>query len=571
MPKASDLFPIDDFYVSDAIHDTAYFRSRSVHELAEGQCTLEGVKEDEKLDLVKAYNKTTKVRPPSITKGFKRPKFSDMDIALIQASYTTVPLSTLAHLLGTTENHVKATYKETNKYHIPLFPLISVVDTSRYIEPNIERVIYNSDELNHVDDPRTYKELLRLNVTEYRHDADILKRFTSKNIDPLDIERTLSRLALRVFISENVQEEYFGFYGKSWSENHRGVLTGGIPTREITPYFSYYKSRNKKMKYLYHFTQHPVKYNHELLKALNPPSNLSNKQLVALSVMLNCTPNYIHTLHPTMENYPYTTDITKFSNYRPNKENRFYLPYLVARPKLYERALGSPILDNNMKLRYAMYNVKRLKHEVISYKEDTYYFGIRCLKCNVFLTPHTVSSCPHMKLKSTLLSKRTFTPPNVKQKQVTLHLNKIKDDRLLNIITNHFNLTSFGSTDATQARSGSTPNLNTFDGTKIKSPHTYSYGRNLTRTSGKTPSYTSYNRHQYRFNTKTYQHLEVFTSDTINALTDFTLHYYKYSTKVKTVKPNTLGLYDISTYNVYELYTQFHTILQSTTQEPTIL
>ena len=588
MPKASDLLSIDDFYIADSIHDDNYFKERSVHEIAEGQCILEGVPTDEKLKEVNRFNKETKVRPPKITKGFKRPKLSDMDIALIQASYGTVPADTIAHLMGVPKKTVINTYKTTHKYSIPLMPLITVVDTSRYLEPEVERTVYNSDELNHLDDPRTYKELLRHNSREYKHDAEILKKYVSTAFTPTDIERTLSGLNTRLFLIENVKEIYFGIYGRTWSEDIKGIFRSGLSTRYLTPYISRYKAKRNKDKILYHFIPQPVKFNNELIKAFNLPTSTPPEILFQTSLILNATTNYVHQVgnkHVKIPNLtlPYTTDMTLASNYKPNKDGEYYLPYLVTRPKLYERALGSPLVDNRGMLRYAIYHAKPFKPAYFSdmYEDDTYYFGIRCRKCNTFLTPHTVQSCSHIKIKSVLQSKR-IVPLKGTLKPVTLYLDRITDETTLKTIKEHFKTLDIVESPnkeikRLQARSDiktldSSQSQSEFNGqliNTIKSKRRYLYGKGVTKTlPKKSYSFLPSNKFDYTFNTGKAQLLEVYIDDPVRSLHSFTLHYYKHSTKLKDLKPDTLGLYEISNYNVYELYTQFHTVLHSTLQEP---
>lgn len=447
--------PYDSSYVGDMVYTEEQNKVRYVGDIAEMQGIPEDLTTEVKFKEVKDNNKRLKINPPLLTKQTKRPSLTDTEIALIHASYYNVPHYIIAHTLNISEEEIKRTYEQTKHHVLPSFPLLMITDTSRYWTEDEERVIYDNDSLNHIDDPLTHKELLR-SFNEEQRQTD-LKIFSS-HLSYTAIEGNTifpsTGLAGSIKLPEDIQEESFGLYGEPKHQIHTAVertLTGYNLDTSINYHTNTYQYKmifNKKFKYTQHspyllandYVTSPfhIELANLLLKeyklditeedAYKLPILLSSSPQVTLNVatshlikdiVTSPSPNHLHIYTTKLSFYKdykesnlttsldYLTDTpTDYFDFKDSVDISLTTlvtasPYQSIRPPSYLRAYASPLKDTHGNFRYRFINPKHItdSHKEHTPKPTNLSYGIICHECYSLLSSDTHLTCPHIKLK----------------------------------------------------------------------------------------------------------------------------------------------------------------------------
>jgi hypothetical protein len=590
MQSASRLFNTTDVYLDDFQYTKPSLLVRSSHELAENNSIPRDLDGTTKMHLVKEHNKITKINPPIISSNSPRPDLTDIEIALIVSSYNTTPISLIQHTLNLSKRTIEDTY---NKYkHEPIIqvPLIAISDTSRYLNEENLRYIYDSTDFHHDDDPLTNKELLRQDTLksnkEESVDSNCYTNYLSQRIEAGATIKSPTRTSGHIFPDKDFTERYAQLYGGTWGDHFETVFTKSI-LDNITTYTinkSTYLPNDVRYKSVttskYNDTVYLPHKNYYINYNNHTPTNLAktyldfynststqNKEVIdedtywtqgtayLLIPLLYNNPNMITnftfnnkplTIHNSNYNTTYTTSRYHYQNYKPS-DNHLYLQYHILRPSIYDRCIASPLQDSNQELRYTFpkNTYKPLANDKDKY--DTTFPAIHCNDCNTFLSKHTSLICECKKLRITVntlsLDKRTH---NVKVKPISINIQalpitlKQKVLKHLDIEPTNKPLTS-----------------------KLK----YAYGqiKDLRPNSTKQRNlyqYTSSIKYQHQFSQNTKTFLQVFQAPS----SSFSLHLYNYNHKLK----NKHKLFNI-TPNVLPLYISFNFPLSNTSQEPYVI
>jgi hypothetical protein len=584
---ATELYNIKEHYLDDFEYTDTTLKIRSAHELGELQGLPENLSGKDKRRIVLENNKKLKVKSPLVSHTSSRPTLSDMEIALIVSSYGVIPTKLLAHTLNVPTLTINETYKKFKHEKLVQLPLVSIMDSSRYLSEDNERTIYNHDDMNHLDDPLTSKELLWQTSSEQKIDQKILATYIDKQIEKGNTFEPYTRLAGYFFVTEDVETKHSTLYGRTWSDYFtsifkKGVLNTYTIPNKITklPYSIPTVKRltkTQQVKYIYHppytLTHNLYQHTHLLRTYLNKyqqynteeqeDSSFTYNNINTLNLMMNSSPNVTaNMIRPfiyepqTFHNNKviYTTDYSKIRGYKPTN-NEMYVPYNIVRPAIYNRAFGSPLQDKNNVLRYRfpLNTYTRLKStQYLPVRVNHPYPAILCTKCQTLLSKHTVTQCK-CKAVRIIFNIYQVTQENHKDvqiKNININLDKLKDTKLANKIKQILNIA---------------------DNTKsIKSKQQYAYGKvsNLFYKSALPKHhniYTSSIKYTHRFSSSNKGHIEVFT----DSKDDIQLHLYNYSDKLLKQQPSTKGMFNF-TPNVLPLYVQFTLPIHCTSQEPRV-
>ena len=585
---ATKLYNIKEHYLDDFEYTDTTLKVRSAHELGEIQGLPENLPATDKREIVIANNKKLKIKSPLISNTSLRPTLSDMEIALIVSSYGVISTKLLAHTLNVHTLVINNTYKKFKYEKLLHLPLISIMDSSRYLSEDNERTIYNHDDMNHLDDPLTSKELLWQTSPEQEIDQKILTTYIDKQIERGNTFESYARFAGYFFVTKNVETEHFALYGRTWSDYFtsifkKGVLNTYTIPNTITklPYSVPTVKRltgTRQVKYIYHqpytLTHNLYQHTHLLYTYLNKyqqynieeqeDSSFTYNNINTLNLMMNSSPNVTaNTIRPFVykpqtflnNKVIYTTDYSKIRGYKPTN-NEMYVPYNIVRPAIYNRAFCSPLQDKNNMLRYRFPPNTYTKLKPTQYlpiRANHPYPAILCTKCQTLLSKHTVTQC---KCKAVRITFNIYhiaqeNHKDIQIKNIKINLDKLKDTKLTNKIKQVLDITD-------NAKS------------ILKSKQQYAYGKvsNLLYKSTLPKHhnvYTSSIKHSHQFSSTNKGHIEVFT----DSKDDIQLHLYNYSNKLLKQQPSTKGMFNF-TPNVLPLYVQFTLPIHCTSQEPRV-
>jgi len=591
MQQASKLFNLPDVYLDDFQYTEASYSVRSSHELAENSSIPRDLEGTTKMALVKKHNKITKINPPKISSHSPRPDLTDIEIALIVSSYNTVPISLIQHTLNLPKRTIEDIYNKYKHEPIVQVPLIAISDTSRYLNEENLRYIYDSTDFHHIDDPLTDKELLRQSTLksnkEESIDSSCYTGYLSERIKGGDTLKSPTRTSGYIFPIKDFTSSYSQLYGRTWSDHFETVFTKSILDNNVfyTINKSTYLPNDVQYKTnianKWNTTVHLPHTNYYISYNNHTPTNLAktyldfyksttvkNKEVqnddtywtqgtvYLLVPLLYNNPNMItnFTLNPTPTtifnkdyNVTYTTYRYHYQNFKPDDNNHLYLQYHILRPSIYDRCIASPLQDKNQELRYTFprNTYKPLANNKDKY--DTTFPAIHCNNCNTFLSKHTSLVCECKQLRITVntlsLAKRTH---KIKVKPITININSLSPE-LRQKVNKHLNIEL---TDK-----------------PLKSKLNYAYGqiKDLKPNSIKQRSlyqYTSSIKYQHQFRQTTKTFLQVFQEPN----SSFSLHLYNYNPKLN----NKHKLFNI-TPDVLPLYTSFNFPLANTAQEPYVI
>ena len=349
--------------------------------------------------------------------------------------------------------------------------MLMVTDTSRYWTEDEERVIYNNDDLNHIDDPLTHKELLRC-FNEEQKQTDL--RIFSSHISSPAIRGNYilppKGLTTNIKLPEDIQEESFGLYGEPKHKIIDAVerTAEGYRLNESVNYHTNSYQSKLPFKQKFKFIQHPpylisndyvtsplaISLSNLLLKEYKDTADYidSYRLPIALTaspqVILNNATNHIIkdiVTSPTPNHiHLYTTKLAFANDYKESNLDASleYLnskpieyfdyketidqdlitlvtasPYQSIRPPSYQRAHASPLKDLNGNFRYRFINPKSIteEHPIHPPKDSNLKYGIICHECYSLLSPDTHLTCDHIKL--TVNNFKSYLPKRKPLKQ----------------------------------------------------------------------------------------------------------------------------------------------------------
>ncbi len=368
----------------------------------------------------KATNKWLKVNSFASSEKPLRPDLEDIEIALIHSVYGTIPDNVIASMLNLTPVRVRQIRKATeqmynkNKVDIPRLPLVTITDTSRYWTEDelIENYNITEDDLQITH----YKDLLRglkrksedisfpININStYKEDnkGRILQGVPlPSQVLEKDKEgyRELSNL-LWTYVSreERFSEVVSSFDGRADHTVNYLKLASSIPSvSEVSiEYYSTISTKKGKKTISHYHTDESFS------DKLRIPSLVINLGVDMFNAYLDSKifpPALEYIVVELMIGFRY---ISKSSNYaiKDLSYNRGHcLPirtnnkanYIVNTPPLVYPKFASDYLRISK-------DDPRLTEGVTKDYLEGYSYGVTCHECSTFISPHTKTSCSHLK------------------------------------------------------------------------------------------------------------------------------------------------------------------------------
>lgn len=377
-------------------------------------------------EVIKKHTKTTnnilKLGHSKSSESPLRPDVTNLELALIHASYNNLPIDVLGNMLNMTVHRVRALYESTKHIYnssnnpLPTLPLITVTDTSRYYDVETQ---YNTYGTSDDDIPskynKHYKEYLRLLRGKARR---LGFPSTKQQFNTSDSYKgVLKRISSLITLPEHVQEGYYELSNLLWANVSREEGISGVLS------FNYGGSNNS--------INDSTQYYPESLKVLHNTKNVNKEELFAqykftseddiktieVDYMTNITVkkklrvlNHNHIdggYHEPLE-VPQVIIQMAVKLYNTFLENgvtpqalELNVIYLLSRPMntLKDLGLNSNIISSHR----AHCSISNTSKYIIDTPplvypkfENNYGYGIICNHCNTFLSPDTKSRCKHV-------------------------------------------------------------------------------------------------------------------------------------------------------------------------------
>ena len=419
-------------YLDDMYYDDRQEAVQHVYDIADRLGIPIDLAPSDALNEINKVNKKTKTQPPSITFNRKRPAVTDLEVALIQATYYTTPLNVIAHVLSMTPEQVKTIHKQTEHTLLPSIPLVMITDTSRYLSEDKLNVLYDDTSETHL---ATQKELLRIPKEEQKLIEDT-KAILEERLKGLSKNNKFSFIEYTCTKLKDIKDIIIGLYGE---EEYRTYVTSNTYNIYKYPYNAVIKGYTKfnveipSLSTLYNykpstlsiafmsFIQNylPTKYDKESFKYMTSLNlnTLLNRLIQKLKSNLigkhlKDGNNYDDLKNKEVTFYNPNTDITSKIVYKSilkskehyhsffNKSTNTYTTYCYERfmkPYFHELPYAfNKYINDDLTLNFIKNRPLTPCQAVPSPKKSNFTFGVRCLKCNAFLSDKTTLKCQHI-------------------------------------------------------------------------------------------------------------------------------------------------------------------------------
>ena len=375
-----NLSPVHPVYLGEmhvnkrTLHSITFSEISSMH-----KSPTIGVSLNEIMDTSKKINKYLNVSSYATSQKELRPDLSDIEIALIHATWENIPVEHMATTLNITVTRLKQIRKATEHLYkqagvrLPQLPLVTLTDTSRY---------WSEDEvINTYGDILTSKDLLR---RASRQSQDLNFPINAQLYSSEDNKDTIpNRAGIPSEVPWQDEENYRELSDILWTYVSREDGVSNLLS------FTDWDSYNSIIRVnIFYHSSLEVKgkvrvIDHDHMEGgYFPPLNLP-KPIIQLAVDIINKFILSGVTPPAIENL--TLQLLSAPEYILNQMNINFKPFSQ------RRGHCLPFKDG--------YHVNSTPLIYPKFHHNHYGYGVLCKKCSLFLSNHTVNECKHIKLQ----------------------------------------------------------------------------------------------------------------------------------------------------------------------------